>query len=194
MSAHQLQPADRDEGPDVDRLRGTDEHEQRQAGVPERAEHVRAVGEQDAVRRPEPPDDEHQGDRRAAVPPDERRLAESQRRQVHQAVPGRHEGRHVVEAVDVDLERRAEDVLHHRGEPDDDDRLGPDRGTDSPQHGRQQQPGEQTQPALLPHPAAAAGPVEPEHDGEPAHHRQDGPGGQLASHPAHPRRDPTVRG
>jgi hypothetical protein len=147
-----------------------------------------SAGEQDAVRRPATADNEHRCDRRALVPLDPRRVPEGERREIDQAVAGRHEGRHVVEAVGVDLQRRAEDVLHQRREGHHHQRLGPHHPADPGQGDEQQHPGDHPEAALLPQTAATAGPVEPEHHGEPAHHQEAGPARQLASHQVHGRR------
>ena len=103
-----------------------------------------------AVRRPQP---ERHHDHRTPPARSRRRtngrVPEREGGEVDQAVPGRDVGRHVVEAVDVDLEPGAEGVLHDGRERDDDQRLGPHQRRAPAQRERAARP-------RSPRPAAAA--------------------------------------
>jgi hypothetical protein len=168
--AEDLQVGHDDEGTDIKRLRPSPEQEAHEAGEPKGTEHVETIGEKQpmtGVRRsgeqcdsdgePEP------GLDRGAAP-------QGQRAQVDQAVSGRHEGGHVVQAVDVDLQPRGERVLHRGREEHDDRYLGAHEGGLPAQQREQQHPRAEPQQALLPEVRTA---VEQQHQRHPRQRQDD---------------------
>ena len=172
LGADQLQPGHDDGGADVHLARGAPPQERQQAGEPERAQHVGPA----ARRRPTPA--QAPSPTTATAPTARSRarthgcVAQRVRGEVDQAVPGRDVRRHVVEAVEVDLQPGREGVLHHGGEGDHDQRLRPHQraAPATAQAASTSQVATPSSRCVVSDPVGVHG----EHDGEPAHHRQRG--------------------
>jgi hypothetical protein len=173
---------------DVEHARATPAEEAEQADEPERAEHIEASGHEQAPRRVEATDDDRCRDQSAPARVDPRGTADGEGTQVDQTVPGRHEGRHVAEPVDVDLEQGGEGVLHGGREQHDDRDLRAHQGCLPAQQHHQQDPGPGAERPLSPD--AGTG-VQQQDQRDPEHrhrHRQR----SMGVRGAHPRRRTTV--
>ena len=126
VGAHQLQIAGHEEGADVHERRAAQQQERAEDAEERRTAGVQALGEDHTPQRPGRADEERDPGDRGAIAFEQQRARQHHRREVDHAVPRRDIGRHVVEAIGVDVIQRREGVLADRGRQHRDRDLHPD--------------------------------------------------------------------
>jgi hypothetical protein len=141
VSSDQLQVGHHDERTDVEQRGATPRDEPEQAREPERAQRIRTRCERgDPPQRVAAAHQQHRRHQQPAVPLEQRGPSQRQRTEIDQTMTGRHERRHVVEAVDVHVQTCGERVFDEGREGDHDSYLNTDQRCLAGQQGDQQDP------------------------------------------------------